>query len=132
MAVKLINSRTPEEIKRWISNRVKCETCPQDGLYGCEYGERTKDCQMCIDAIAYVDRLEAAQPKWISVEKALPEMFVSVQVFMTDAGPFPSVREGYHVGNGRFCIPALGGWHPVSHWKPFDEPPKEETNETTD
>ena len=71
------------------------------------------------------DALEAQQSKWISIEESKPKEFVSVQVYMTDAGDFPSVREGYYVDVDRFYIPALHEFHPVSHWKPFDEPPEE-------
>lgn len=65
------------------------------------------------------------QPKWISVKDKKPKEFVSVQVYMTDAGDFPPVREGYYVDEDRFYIPALHEFHPVSHWKPFNEPPEE-------
>lgn len=61
---------------------------------------------------------------WIPVEDHLPEEFVSVQAHMTDAGPFPSVREGYLAG-GRWFFPALDEFHPVDRWRAFDEPPKE-------
>lgn len=54
-----INGRTPKEIKRWVDGRATCNTCPKEHEVGCEYGERTEDCQMCIDTIAYIDRLEA-------------------------------------------------------------------------
>lgn len=74
----------------------------------------------------------AKAPKWISVEEDLPPSFVSVQVYMTDAGEFPPVREGYHIQGNIFFIPALGERHPVSHWKPFDDPPKEEDHGQTD
>lgn len=54
----LINGRTPEAIKRWISSLITCNTCSKEHETGCEYGERTEDCQMCIDTIAYIERLE--------------------------------------------------------------------------
>lgn len=64
--------------------------------------------------------------QWIPVEDHMPEEFVSVQAHMTDAGPFPSVREGYLAG-GRWFFPALDEFHPVDRWRAFDEPPKEES-----
>ena len=74
------------------------------------------------------DALEKV-PKWISLAAQKPDAFVSVQVYMTDAGDFPPVREGYRIDDSRwFYIPALDEKHPVSHWKPFDEPPKEDTH----
>lgn len=63
--------------------------------------------------------------EWIPVSERLPENFVSVLGYMTDAGEFPPVRECYTVGNA-FYFPALCDRHPVSHWMPLPEPPKEE------
>ena len=63
--------------------------------------------------------------EWISVRDRLPENFISVLGYMTDAGEFPSVRECYTVGNA-FFFPALGDVHPVSHWCEMPEPPKGE------
>ena len=53
--------------------------------------------------------------EWIPVDDRLPQNFVSVLGYMTDAGEFPPVRECYTVGNA-FFFPALGDVHPVSHW----------------
>lgn len=63
--------------------------------------------------------------EWISVEERLPKNFVSVIGYMIDAGDFPSVRECYTVDDA-FYFPALREEHPVSHWMPFPDPPKEE------
>lgn len=62
---------------------------------------------------------------WISVDERIPENFISVLGYMTDAGEFPSVRECYTVGNA-FFFPALGDVHPVSHWCEMPHPPKGE------
>ena len=43
---------------------------------------------------------------WIPVTERLPQNFVSVLGYMTDAGDFPPVRECYTVGNA-FFFPAL-------------------------
>ena len=59
--------------------------------------------------------------EWISVDERLPENFISVLGYMTDAGEFPPVRECYTVGNA-FFFPALGDVHPVSHWCEMPEP----------
>ena len=69
--------------------------------------------------------------QWIPVTERLPENFVSVLGYMTDAGDFPPVRECYTVGNA-FFFPALSDVHPVSHWMPLPEPPKEGTNGRSD
>ena len=63
--------------------------------------------------------------EWISVDERLPENFISVLGYMTDAAEFPPVRECYTVGNA-FFFPALGDVHPVSHWREMPEPPKGE------
>ena len=63
--------------------------------------------------------------EWISVSERLPQNFVSVLGYMTDAGEFPPVRECYTVGNA-FFFPALGDVHPVSHWCEMPQPPKGE------
>ena len=63
--------------------------------------------------------------EWISVNERLPENFISVFGYMTDAGEFPPVRECYTVGNA-FFFPALGDVHPVSHWCEMPDPPKGE------
>ena len=61
--------------------------------------------------------------EWISVSERLPQNFVSVLGYMTDAGEFPPVRECYTVGNA-FFFPALGDVHHVSHWCEMPQPPK--------
>ena len=66
--------------------------------------------------------------EWISVNERLPQNFVSVLGYMTDAGEFPPVRECYTVGNA-FFFPALGDIHPVSHWREIPEPPKKAKGE---
>ena len=63
--------------------------------------------------------------EWISVRERLPQNFISVLGYMTDAGEFPPVRECYTVGNA-FFFPALGDVHPVSHWCEMPQPTKGE------
>ena len=73
-----------------------------------------------------VEALEKqATQEWISVDDKLPENFISVLGYMTDAGEFPPVRECYTVGNA-FFFPALGDVNPVSHWCEMPQPPKGE------
>ena len=69
--------------------------------------------------------LKARVQEWISVDEKLPQNFISVLGYMTDAGEFPPVRECYTVGNA-FFFPALGDIHPVSHWCALPQPPKGE------
>ena len=63
--------------------------------------------------------------EWISVDERIPQNFVSVLGYMTDAGEFPPVRECYTVGNA-FFFPALGDVHHVSHWCEMPQPTKGE------
>ena len=76
------------------------------------------------DVIVIIANGVTAQ-EWISVSERLPQNFVSVLGYMTDAGEFPPVRECYTVGN-TFFFPALGDVHPVSHWCEMPQPPKGE------
>ena len=55
----LINGRTPEEIKSNLNHLVRCEICPQNHEYGCDYEKRTKECQTTDDALALIEHLEA-------------------------------------------------------------------------
>ena len=64
---------------------------------------------------------------WIPVTDRLPDNFVSVLGYMTDAGEFHPVRECYTVGNA-FFFPALGDIHPVSHWCEMPKLTKEVDN----
>ena len=69
--------------------------------------------------------LRARVQEWISVDEKLPQNFISVLGYMTDAGEFPPVRECYTVGNA-FFFPSLRDVHPVSHWCEMPQPPKGE------
>ncbi len=121
----LINGKTPEEIKRWIDSRATCNTCPKEHEVGCEYGARTKDCQMSIDALAYIERLEAAQPKWISVEERLPENEYEVLVYTDRYGgrtEFAYYVRRFEAWYQNFCLLIPN----VTHWIPLPKQPKEE------
>lgn len=61
---------------------------------------------------------------WRDIKSDPPEPFVSVLGFMTDAGEFPTVREGYSIGipSGELYFPALQEFHPVSLWAEMPEP----------
>ena len=63
--------------------------------------------------------------EWIPVTERLPEDFVSVLGCISDAEPFPQVRECYATNEG-FYFPALRGIYPVSHWCKMPQPPEGE------
>lgn len=124
---ELINGRTPEEIKRWVDGRATCNTCPKEHEVGCEYGERTEDCQMTIDTIAYIEHLESERdaalakvPKWISVEERLPRC--GERVLVTNDG---SVWEAYLSISHKWVRQEFVWAAKVTHWMPLPEPPEE-------
>ena len=89
------------------------------------YGMRVPDTVSNEDVASHLIAHGVTVQEWISVEDKLPQNFVSVLGYMTDAGEFPPVRECYTVGNA-FFFPALGDVHPVSHWCELPQPPKGE------
>ena len=111
-------------------------TCPNAICNFCEYFKNKSACEkhkkevIADNMIAHSVTVQGVTDnnvgcKWISVEERLPENFISVLGYMTDAGEFPPVRECYTVGNA-FFFPALGDVHPVSHWCEMPDPPKGE------
>ena len=74
--------KTPDEIKKWLEccTHVTCSGCPYDED-GCATSQQIIDALEYIQQLEYrigeltgkVAQLEAAQPKWISVEERLPE-----------------------------------------------------------
>ena len=84
--------KSPDEIKRGL----KC--CTYATCNGCPYAE--DGCatnQEMIDALEYIHQLEAAQPKWISVEERLPDVGEKVMVC--------GVKNGMQVGAFRGLSP---------------------------
>lgn len=70
--------KTPDEIKKelercttYICGFPYCEGC----LYGIDAEKVESDCVDALlkDALAYIQQLEAAQQKWISVDERLPD-----------------------------------------------------------
>ena len=97
------------------------------GVCSLREGEAKEYHAICLAALKeHSNCFQNGNSSWISVEEEKPVDFVSVLGFMTDAGEFPPVRECYRVG-GAFFFPALRDIHPVSHWMPLPNPPKEVT-----
>lgn len=119
----LINGRTPEVIKSNLSYLVRCENCPQNHEYGCDYDEQTEECRTVIDALALIEHLEAQQPKWISVKERLPKY---VEVALVYAYRYSG---GIAEPEGRIYIamfiPPNRSWmelpdgFAVTHWMPL-------------
>ena len=134
--------KTPEEIKKAL--RI-CSGKLLDYCDACNYCNWSSDCacnsRMCADALDYIQQLEnqigeltekvaqleAAQPKWISVDERLPEQFVSVLVYMPDEYPCPTVHEGYLRPDGKWDAAHYTRTpDEVTHWANMPEPPKED------
>ena len=96
--------KTPDEIKKWLEccTHVTCNGCPYD-----EDGCATS--QQIIDALEYIQQLErrigeltekvaqleAAQPKWISVDERMPEREVLAPNFAPKTYGYKEYIIGY-------------------------------------
>ena len=120
---ELINGRTPEEIKAAL------DYCSND-ICGyndeCAYFNEEIHCwgKVMKDALIYIQHLEAAQPKWISVEERLPWM--NQKVLVSDGS---IVTEAHYNGRGEWIHNGhdmeIGGVI-VTHWMPMPQPPEED------
>ena len=100
-----INGRTPEEIKKLLANH-KSFTFSAEQLFA--------------DALAYIQQLEAAQPKWISVEERLPDEIARVLVYIDG---YYTVSELHNLWGG-MVWDYMGIDGRPTHWMPLPEPPK--------
>ena len=78
------------------------------------------------DALAYIQQLEAQQPRWISVGERLPEDDGYFLCYRNDGSP--EVVCMYY-GDGDFLTPEpeLNNIsHVITHWMPLPLPPEEE------
>ena len=122
--MELINGRTAEEIKAALE--MCSEIC--FGRSDCPYYDGVNErCQTKVtaDALALIERLEAAQPRWIGVDERLPEHGQHVYACAKDKFRF----EGIYIDPVGFERYEIGeGWvnenRNVTHWMPLPEPPK--------
>jgi len=119
-----INGRTPEEIKKGLELCIGNSDLSEDYCEKCPYipDASCRD-TLEIDALAYIQQLEAAQPKWISVEERLPEPEKDVLVLYR--GKYRCI--GYYSEDcGLWIINDAPTYdETVTHWMPLPEPPKE-------
>ena len=125
------NGKSPIEIK--------------DGLVRCKDGRRCKqgddqcpyhiDCfmgypakRLIADTLAYIQYLEAVQPKWISVKERLPVKQLRV-IVRTGHNMVAAGWRSYHVDVKGGELWEVDGEHnyrnDVTNWMPLPEPPKE-------
>lgn len=109
-------------------------------IKSCNYCNWSSDCacnsRMCADALDYIQQLEnhigeltekvaqleAAQPKWISVEERLPEEGETVLCY------YESDLMGVCTRLHEIWEDSYGYWESddaITHWMPLPEPPKE-------
>ena len=128
----LVNGRTPEEIKHWMRCCSAIASC-----YSCPYNQNDYCVSEAVlpNALAYMHYLEAKQPKWIGVKEELPVKQFRV-IVRTGHNMVAAGWRSYHVDVKGGELWEVDGAHnyrnDVTHWMPLPEPPKEETNETTD
>ena len=132
----LINGRCPAEIKNGLRNML--ETCADiSGIKDticqemcCPYDD--DNCcheTILMGALALIERLEDAQPKWISVKERPP-----TEEDGTDEGKIicvPSKLYGSMAGNVRIYPWDIVASYSslVTHWMPLPEPPEEKKHD---
>lgn len=130
-------------MKEWtdnVVNRLKCWWDNRETRCG-ETHANCRDCPFHVpgysmqdavkDAIGWLYRLEAAQPKWISVEDELPKKWCENDAEKTLINyQIYSPKYGVDIGN---YLKPVGMWvimgfpvDDVTHWMPLPAGPKEE------
>ena len=78
------------------------------------------------EMIYEVKCVEAATPRWISIEERLPESFRPVIVCRNYAKGERKIEQGMLTVNGWWKVYGTNT-KSVTHWMPLPEPPKEQT-----
>ena len=133
-----INGRTPEEIKKGL----ECCNMHQCPLLECPYfNDELCGESLNTDALALIQHLESAQPKWISVEERLPgdplDGVGDVVELLIDKGDVKEVLPGYYDHEEKDWVIYIGdisglylrkyfSWWSVIKWREMPEPPEED------
>ena len=93
----------------------------------CTYSADVISPSRFLEMMKEIEELQAAVPKWISVEERLPDVHNHVLVNIPGESPFPTVKEAFLEKNGLWYSNGFR-YNPeeVTHWMPLPEPPKEE------
>ena len=127
--------KTHEEIKQAL------KLCGRGCYSGCPYNSFECVEEMSHDALAYIQQLEnhigeltekvaqleAAQPKWISVEERLPEKPCSVLVSVHGIILKGWYEDGSFEMISGYKFNAYDRNSVIAYWMPLQEPPKEES-----
>ena len=108
--------KTSDEIKKELA------CCAKSSLEACEHCPYRKDCDnfnagnLYRDALAYINRLEARVPTWISVEDRLPEADDDVLIFSNERVILVGCyKNGQWIS---YSLYAIYG-NVVTHWMPL-------------
>ena len=127
--------KTPKEIKKGLEIAVNgcltCDCCITDCPHGLECHPMNEDTnvdmpkQMAVDALAYIQQLEAQVPKWISVGNPPQKESEYIMIVQLPDGKKERIWDVFHPYHG-WCEDGEG--KKVLCWMSFDslpEPPKE-------
>lgn len=112
--------KSPDEIKKAFECCMQMHGCKE-----CSYSGERCTVELSKDALTLIQQLEAAQPKWISVEERLPEESGCVLCVIKN-GWGPAVTEGYFWKGDQYISPIDEDYsfEDVTHWMPMPELPK--------
>ena len=123
--------RSPEEIKKgleYCSEKAERKTTSSECIY---FNDPRGWCSTTItkDALAYIQQLEAQQPRWISVGERLPENGQKIIAAFRGSSGWVVDQARYAYGEFDFAswVNVLGD--NVTHWMPMPPKPKEENHE---